>query len=119
MNPLDIYKDTVKGDTCGPSSLGSRNLRNPKLVKLGIAIHGKKMHKIHHFGYALFGKCTQKPLADNQNDLGMHFLIMSHNDQATMHCCNGQVFFKWKKANPSVGPLFVEGIGQRVLLCLE
>jgi hypothetical protein len=35
-NPLNIYKDTVKGDTRGPSSLGSRNLRNPKLAKLGV-----------------------------------------------------------------------------------
>ena len=36
MNPLDIYIDTVNSDTCGPSSLGSRNLRDPKLVKLGV-----------------------------------------------------------------------------------
>ena len=86
---------------------------------LTIVIHGKKMHKIHHFGYTLSKNCNQKPPVDNQNDLCMHFLTMSHTGQVAIDGCIGQVFFKWKKGNPNVGPLFAEGIDLRVLLCLE
>ena len=36
---------------------------------------------------------NQKPSGDNQIDLFMHFLAMSHNGQVTMDGCKTQVLF--------------------------
>ena len=38
---------------------------------------------------------NQNTLLDNQNDLSMHLLAMSCNEQVATDICNGQVFFQW------------------------
>ena len=65
---------------------------------LAIATYGEKIHKSYWlatkgFRYPLSRTRSQKPPIDNQNDLLIHFLAMSYNDQVTTDGCNGQVYF--------------------------